>query len=205
MPCRLRNDNILITEINILILVINLPHRLDRLEFIKKELVDYDYIIIEAIKTNLGCNLSHQKCIKYAIENNLEQVCIMEDDFKFIRKDKITIPNDFDMFFIGGDLTNYYPIKINNSYRLKNPVHRAEGYIIKKHYYKTYLNMLEECWEKLLKEPDNINYRLDMYWDKLILRDNWRINEKGIYGSQREGYSDIKQEYLKRTMRNIII
>ena len=88
---------------------------------------------------------------------------------------------------------------------LKNPVHRAEGYIIKKHYYKTYLNMLEECWEKLLKEPDNINYRLDMYWDKLILRDNWRINEKGIYGSQRDGYSDIKQEYLKRTMRNIII
>ena len=65
--------------------------------------------------------------------------------------------------------------------------------------------MLEECWEKLLKDPDNINYRLDMYWDKLILRDNWRINEKGIYGSQREGYSDIKQEYLKRTMRNIFI
>ena len=89
MPCRPKRDNILITEINILILVINLPHRVDRLELIKKELVDYDYIIIEAIKTNLGCNLSHQKCIKYAIENNLEQVCIMEDDFKFIRKDKI--------------------------------------------------------------------------------------------------------------------
>ena len=52
MPCRPKRDNILITEINILILVINLPHRLDRLEFIKKELLDYDYIIIEAIKTN---------------------------------------------------------------------------------------------------------------------------------------------------------
>jgi len=185
---------------NTLILVINLPHRLDRLELIKKELVDYNYIIIEAIKTNLGCNLSHQKCIKYAIENNLEQVCIMEDDFHFIRKDKIILPKNFDMFFIGGDISDYYNEKIENSHRLKKPLRRAECYIIKKHYYQIFLNMLQECWDKLLKDPDNINYRLDMYWDKLINTDNWRINEKGVYGAQRPGYSDIKQKYIKRSI-----
>tara|TARA_R100001463_G_scaffold16681_1_gene43145 strand:+ start:2490 stop:3086 length:597 start_codon:yes stop_codon:yes gene_type:complete len=185
---------------NTLILVINLPHRFDRLELIKKELVDYNYIVIEAIKTNLGCNLSHQKCIKYAIENNLEQVCIMEDDFHFIRKDKIILPKNFDMFFIGGDISDFYNQKIENSKRLKKPLRRAECYIIKKHYYQKFLNMLQECWDKLLKDPDNINYRLDMYWDKLIDTDNWRINEKGVYGAQRAGYSDIKQKYIKRSI-----
>jgi len=187
---------------NTLILLINLPERKDRLELIKKELIDYNYIIIEGIKTKLGCNLSHQKCIKYAIENNLEQVCIMEDDFIFLRKDKIILPEIFDMFFIGGDIVDCYPEVKDNSCRLKkNTVKRAECYVIKNHYYQTFLNMLEECWDKLSKDPKNKKYRFDMYWDKLIEKDNWRINDKGIYGAQREGYSDIKEKYIQRTQR----
>lgn len=180
------------------ILVINLPERTDRLQLIKKELINYNYIVIEAVKTNLGCNLSHQKCIKYAIDNHFPEVCIMEDDFMFIRNDKIILPKNFDMFFIGGDIHDYHFKKIDNSYRLKS-IKRAEGYIIKKHYYKTFLNMLEETWEKLLKEPDNINFRLDMYWNKLTEKDNWRVNVNGLYGGQREGFSNIKNKYIKRT------
>ncbi len=179
------------------ILVINLPERKDRLELIKKELINYNYIVIEAVKTKLGCNLSHQKCIKYAIENDFEEVCIMEDDFMFIRNDKIIIPKNFDIFFIGGDISDCFPNKIDNTFRIKS-LKRAEGYIIKKHYYKTFLNMLEESWDKLLKEPDNINFRFDVYWKKLVDKDNWVMNDKGVYGGQREGYSDIKKKYIKR-------
>ncbi len=179
------------------ILVINLPERKDRLELIKKELINYNYIVIEAVKTKLGCNLSHQKCIKYAIENNFEEVCIMEDDFMFIRNDKIIIPKNFDIFFIGGDISDCFPNKIDNTFRIKS-LKRAEGYIIKKHYYKTFLNMLEESWDKLLNHPNNVNFRFDVYWKKLIDKDNWVMNDKGVYGGQREGYSDIKKKYIKR-------
>ena len=62
-------------------LVINLESREDRRENIKEVLKDYDYEIVDAVKTSLGCNLSHQKCIKIAKERKYPQVCIIEDDF----------------------------------------------------------------------------------------------------------------------------
>ena len=184
-------------------LVINLEHRKDMRENISEVLKDYDYEIVEAIKTKLGCNLSHQKCIKLAIERDYEMVCIMEDDFIFIKDEEIIIPNKFDMFFIGGQIIDVYKDKIN-SYKITK-VRRAECYIINKHYYHIFLNMLEECWELLNKDPNNINYRFDMYWQTLVDNDNWRVNKIGNYGGQREGYSDIKNEFIKRTNKNYII
>tara|TARA_R100001460_G_scaffold94069_2_gene136106 strand:+ start:637 stop:1218 length:582 start_codon:yes stop_codon:yes gene_type:complete len=185
------------------ILLINLRERSDRLELMKKTLKNYDYIVIEGIRTKLGCNLSHQKCIKYAIENDFPQVCIMEDDFEFIRNDKIIFPKHFDMFFIGGDISDFQKYNVDNSYKIKS-VRRAECYVIKKHYYFTFLNMLEEAWDKLQQHPDNPDFRLDIYWNKLIEKDNWRVNENGIYGAQREGFSDIKNKHIKRSQYNFI-
>ena len=53
------------------ILIINLPERTDRLENIKNELKNYNYIVMEAVKTKLGCNLSHQKCY---LNHNLQDL-----------------------------------------------------------------------------------------------------------------------------------
>lgn len=190
-------------------LVINLKDREDRRENIKEVLKDYDYEIVEAVKTKLGCNLSHQKCIKIAMERKYKYVCIIEDDFIFLEQkkklkiDEIKIPKDFDMFFIGGEIP-YYEKDKKNSYRITK-AKRAECYIIKETYYEKYLNMLEECWDLLNKEPENINYRFDVYWQKLIDEDNWRISNQGIFGGQREGFSDVKNEDLIRTNRNYIL
>jgi len=38
-----------------------------------------------------------------------------------------------------------------------------------------------------------------MYWNKLTEKDNWRVNVNGLYGGQREGFSNIKNKYIKRT------
>ena len=99
-------------------LVINLEQRKDRRKNISNVLKKYDYEFVNAIKTKLGCNLSHQKCIKIAMERKYKYVCIIEDDFIFLEQkkklkiDEIKIPKDFDMFFIGGEIPYYEWMKI---------------------------------------------------------------------------------------------
>ena len=190
-------------------LVINLKDREDRRENIKEVLKDYDYEIVEAVKTKLGCNLSHQKCINLAIKRKYKYVCIIEDDFIFLEQkkklklDEIKIPKKFDMFFIGGEIP-YHEKDQKNSYKITK-VKRAECYIINEKYYETFLRMLEECWELLNQEPENINYRFDVYWKKLVDKDNWRMSNQGIFGGQREGFSDIKNKVVKRVNKNYVI
>ncbi len=66
--------------------IINLSERKDRLEHIQKIFENYkkiNFIIIEGIKEEegwIGCYKSHIKCIKYAKENNLPYIIVLEDD-----------------------------------------------------------------------------------------------------------------------------
>ena len=77
-----------------LALYINLENRLDRKEHIEKELeiLDIPYERFNAIKIPefgaLGCSLSHIECLKYAINNNLDNILILEDDFQLTIRDK---------------------------------------------------------------------------------------------------------------------
>jgi GR25 family glycosyltransferase involved in LPS biosynthesis len=59
----------------------------------------------DKVMGKVGCMLSHLKALKYAIDNNFDNVLILEDDAKFIIKDSdlvIKIPKDADMFYLGG-------------------------------------------------------------------------------------------------------
>ena len=191
-------------------LVINLEHRKDRREQIKQVLKDYDYEIVDAIKSNCGCNLSHQKCIKIAKERKYPYVCIIEDDFIFLEQkknklkiDEYKIPETFDMFFVGGQVIGVIKDE-KTSYKIMS-ARRAECYIVKEDYYDTFLKMLEESWDLTLQNPEIKKYRFDVYWDKLIQKDNWRISNKGIFGGQREGFSDVANKYLKRDNMNYVM
>lgn len=113
-------------------LVINLENSKDRwqniLDISKNQ--DYELIRIDAVNgkeldmTNLdisifkksfypknviGCFLSHQKCWKYIIDNNIDEAIIFEDDIKInsniniineINKIKPYIPNDMDILLL---------------------------------------------------------------------------------------------------------
>ncbi len=63
--------------------VINLKEREDRLKDIKNEFYNYNLKIIEAVKHEegwKGCFESHKKCIKYAVENKMNYIIVLEDD-----------------------------------------------------------------------------------------------------------------------------
>jgi glycosyl transferase family 25 len=66
------------------IYVINLIERTDRMEKINKLFGnDFNIIRIDAIKNDdgwKGCYYSHLKCIKFAKDNNLKNIIVMEDD-----------------------------------------------------------------------------------------------------------------------------
>ena len=73
---------------------INLDSRTDKWELCVEEFKKYNILdLVErlpAIRTrnpNIGCNLSHIKCMELAKENNYSNILILEDDFKFITQE----------------------------------------------------------------------------------------------------------------------
>ncbi len=71
------------------IFLINLEHRKDRLKNSKDEFekLNLDFIRFDAIYHNigqLGCTLSHIKCLEIAKEKKYPYCMICEDDVKFI-------------------------------------------------------------------------------------------------------------------------
>ena len=107
------------------------------------------------------------------------------------------------MFFVGGQVIGVIKDE-KTSYKIMS-ARRAECYIVKEDYYDTFLKMLEESWDLTLQNPEIKKYRFDVYWDKLIQKDNWRISNKGIFGGQREGFSDVANKYLKRDNMNYVM
>ena len=179
---------------------INLDHRTDRNESIKKEL---SKIGIDnpkrfpAIKTEMGivgCCLSHMRCIQEAMQKDLDYICIFEDDIiikrpeLLMRKVKKLINNDWDCLLLSGN--NFKPYVEYEDYIKVSKCFCLSSYIIKKHYYQTYLDNLNEGLKLLLKSGDR-QYSLDYYNHKLQREDTWYLlTPVCIY--QKEDYSDIE-------------
>ena len=98
---------------------INLDHRKDRNESIKKELskigIDNPHRF-SAIKTQMGgvgCSLSHMRCVQEAMLKDLDYICIFEDDIIIKRPDllmkkvKKLINTDWDILLLSGN--NFKP------------------------------------------------------------------------------------------------
>jgi GR25 family glycosyltransferase involved in LPS biosynthesis len=179
---------------------INLDHRTDRNVSIKKEL---SKIGIDnpkrfpAIKTEMGivgCCLSHMRCIQEAMQKDLDYICIFEDDIiikrpeLLMRKVKKLINNDWDCLLLSGN--NFKPYVEYEDYIKVSKCFCLSSYIIKKHYYQTYLDNLNEGLKLLLKSGDR-QYSLDYYNHKLQREDTWYLlTPVCIY--QKEDYSDIE-------------
>jgi hypothetical protein len=61
--------------------------------------------IPERVFGRAGCYLSHLRALKYAIDNSLYPVLILEDDISFLTNNKnieIEIPRECDIFYLGG-------------------------------------------------------------------------------------------------------
>lgn len=90
----------------------------------------------------IGCKKSHIEVIKYAKENNLKNIMVVEDDiYNIVPWDKInlTFPEgDWDILFLGGIISDYLP---NHKWPwLRSRVWCAHAYIVNSTFYDTILN-----------------------------------------------------------------
>lgn len=187
------------------ILIINLKHREDRKDEMLQELnkfqIEKDKIIfIEAVYNKedgaLGCTASHIKCMEYALNNNLDNVLILEDDYDFckninlfnIELTKFLMSNiNWDVLLL--NISEHGPplnIKTDlNNVHINLWSHSAAAYIMKKSIFK----------ERIINLRNSLNSGKgphDFHWNNLKLNYKWYINNK-ILGYQRESYSDIEK------------
>jgi hypothetical protein len=182
---------------------INLEKREDRKTYIEEELKKLGITQpnrFNAIEHNVGivgCGLSHIKVVELAKQNKWNWVCIFEDDLKILDEDLLKsrvsdlINEDFDILLLSGN--NFKPFRKYDKYLKVYKCFTTGAYIIKKHYYDTYLQNLKEGVELLKKENKPHLYGLDVYSHKIQGRDKWWLI-KPIVAIQKEDYSDIENE-----------
>jgi hypothetical protein len=130
--------------------IIHLSHRLDRLVLLKQEL-ESQYItayklwdgIIYPGNTATGISRAHKHVVQHALENDLPEVLIGEDDLKFTAPGAFNYflqqkPPEFDLYLGGisyGKLDNNQTVGDFAGLLL---------YIVDKRFYQTFLSMPEE-------------------------------------------------------------
>lgn len=174
------------------ILFINLDNRPDRLKLIEKQLkcqlINFDKVSRIAGEYtpgngHLGCSKSHLKAIRKAKEMNLDNVLILEDDFKFNLKPDQThqlinnllnnVQNEeWDVIFLvqtgGRKEDSKYPFlkKITNA-------QNGAGYLVNKHYYDNLIDVFEYSINNM-KQTSTTSKN----WEEFALDQLWKVNQK---------------------------
>jgi GR25 family glycosyltransferase involved in LPS biosynthesis len=167
-------------------LFINLDHRNDRLDHVLSELTKIDvkgqrFPAIKMQQGNVGCTISHIKCLELAKAYNWSQVFICEDDITFtnpnVLKDNlqkfVESGIDWDVIVIGGNNCPPFVQVSDFCARVKN-VQTTTGYIVRKEYYDNLLDNFRQGLEKLMREPERKKeFSIDIYWKQLQMSDRW--------------------------------
>ena len=189
------------------ILYINLNHREDRLAHVLKELykIGIDnaerFPAVKMAAGNVGCTVSHIKCIELAKSRGWPFVFICEDDITFTNPDvfrdslrKFAESGiHWDVLVIGGN--NCPPFQFINDFciRVQN-VQTTTGYIVRKEYYDVLLANYKDGLNNLLREPDKKKqYSIDIYWKQLQMVDKWYLLTP-LTVIQYYDYSDIEEK-----------
>lgn len=198
------------------VLIINLKHRIDRLEHITCELDKINFpkkkiIIIDAIKEKngaIGCTKSHIKCLEYLITSTFSNAIILEDDFS-IYDPKLFIETFykfscdsviFDIINLSANVIKSEPY--NNYLHKILDCQTTAGYLINNHFFTTLLENIKTGLNLFITHANekNINYlkylyAIDIYWKKLQPQSNWFIFYPKI-GFQYDSYSDIENHIV---------
>ena len=182
---------------------INLTDRTDRNENAIKELSKLGITPnrMNAIKTEMGivgCGLSHLRCIQEAKSKGYPYVAIFEDDIiidkpnLLIQKVNKLINEDFDVLMLSGN--NFRPFEEYNDYIKVSKCFTTGAYIIKSHYYDTFIDNINNGLKLLLQTGDR-NYSIDSFNHELQRQDKWWLITP-ICCYQMPDYSDIEKEYV---------
>lgn len=197
------------------VIYINLKHRTDRNAQIKEELLKMfpeDKIVrFEAIYNEIGgagCGLSHKACIKYAMDNNLDNILIVEDDFFFkVSKEALATKinrlyeehPDFDICLfgrklikgklLGGALDSLSIVQVYDA-------QTTSCYFLSKKFYDKLYDIYNTATYNLLNKAAYGTYSIDQYWKKLQTDENKFLTFYPAVGEQRMGWSDIEKRYV---------
>ncbi len=160
----------------------------------------------------LGCLESHIQVIKYAKQNNFQNILIIEDDVQFdmsvLQNTNIVVPEDWQMFYLG-----YH---VNKGYRYQNNIMKilsaltTHAYILRDTMYDYILDNIGKDWKSIPEFHDwNIHekpffesdkHAIDIFYSKWV---HHRLDQTyGIYpliAYQRPSFSHIENQNVDYT------
>lgn len=168
----------------------------------------YENGINDKFLARSGCTLSHFEICKIAKQENLKNYLVLEDDFEFFHNPEKTLsileksiadlPNDWDMFYLGGNLTNEYgfnPIEkySENLFKLKS-CHTTHAMAFNAKFYDKFLDNAPDM--NSIIDWTNKHEIIDVFLSKNILYKHECFISNELLILQSEGFSDIeKNEY----------
>ena len=168
------------------IFYINLDKRTDRKIHVENQLklLNWTAHRFPAILNSfglLGCGLSHLALLKYAKNNNLDHILILEDDILFLNPSLfldnlnqfLKTHTNFDVLLLAGNnIGNYERI---DDYCVKvSQCQTTTAYLVKNNYYDTLIKNYENGINLLQLYPNKIDdYTIDQFWKKLQKTHNW--------------------------------
>ncbi len=132
-------------------LIINLPHRADRLAHLETQLpkLKCEYGLVVAIADGSGtCFQSQRKCVEIAKKEGWEKVLILEDDVVFEENvQEVTDKSlsqlegvEWDMMFLGANL-QAPALKYSENLHKMSGAYAAHAYFVHQRFYDTILNL----------------------------------------------------------------
>ena len=191
------------------IFYINLDTRPDRKSFFENQMRMIginNAKRFNAIKHNIGaigCSSSHLELLKYAKQQNMDHILIMEDDIMFTRpklfvyylNNFLTKHKNFDVLLIAGNNMGEYT-RLDNFCVKISKCQTTTGYLVKSHYYDRLIQNYEEGINNLKQNIGLINkYAIDQHWTRLQLRDIWYLLTP-LTVTQKPDYSDIEKKEI---------
>ena len=196
---------------------INLKFREDRKRQVQREFFNYGFkknqlerVDAQFAKNgHFGCLVSHLKAIKMAMDQQLDQVLIVEDDFAWSMGRNATRDvlrenlNDksWSILLLSCKWGKFLPRNTVSSYPTN--CQTTTGYVIRKDYYLKLYNHWNEYVQKQLISTEKYNKMLvnghqtalDQSWKILQITDNvnWSIT-KPMLAHQRKSYSNIERK-----------
>lgn len=176
--------------------VISLPERSDRLiafEYNLRKIFDnVDYIKFDGVKHKLsfkGIGQAHLNCIKYAKDNQLENILIMEDDLlipslntkEYVEKAFNNIPDNYECL-LGGIYTSAGRSKYNEYWEQTLEFSGLHFYIVN-----------EKAYDKILQ------YDFTMHIDKWIGKKLNCYFASPMFAIQQTGFSDNVNQLIDYT------
>jgi GR25 family glycosyltransferase involved in LPS biosynthesis len=197
---------------------INLIHRTDRKQHIETLIQTHSFFKnierMEAIyneRGDIGCSLSHIKCLTDLLQKNKDYYIILEDDFFILNETNFTnFVDEFDRIKDSDEwdvltLTPRGDTKIKNYLFDFNRIVNTQtttGYIVKHRFIETLLTHFKKGLSKLMNGGKPGTNALDQCWKPLQKNSNF-IYYTHIFAGQLPGHSDIEQTYVDYNRRFI--